>query len=67
MKEERRKDVHSLEFDMRHADEELIMQKEAHRLTHSKVTTLKFLLCSGLYPQYGVLDHCNQYKVGEFV
>jgi hypothetical protein len=56
-------DVHSLEFDMRHKDNELIEMCHAHKLSHSRATILKYALCSGLYPMYGILDEYNQYKV----
>lgn len=57
-------DVHALEFSMKHTDAELRQSLQHYSLRSGGTNLLKCIICSGLYPRYGVLDQHNSYRIG---
>lgn len=57
-------DVNAVEFDIRYTRTQVEERLKDHRMDFSTSSVLKFIVASALYPQLGILDQYNSYKIG---
>lgn len=57
-------DVNAVEFDIRHTRSQVEERLKDHRLDFSTASVVKFIVASALYPQFGILDQHNSYRLG---